>query len=490
MFTPPQSFPEGKRLNVRKLLYLPRVLSARERWFLYASVAILGGGIVLGIWRYWIAHTTAEPEYGGTLVEGVISAAEPRLFNPLYSPYNDVDRDVTSLIYSGLFTYNREGVVIPDLAESYEIQEKGKKYLIRLRKDVVWHDGEPFTARDVVYTIRAAQDKDIQSPIRPNWQEGITVEEIDTYTVQFTLIGAYAPFLENLTLGILPAHIWEQIPPQNAFLANINQQPIGTGPYRFKKLLKDRSTGSIREITLEANERYYHTQPYIREIVFRFFQDEQFAMDAFRTGKIQAVSGLSLEGALHAPERAVVHRVNIPWYFAVFFNQSQSKVLADPAVRKALTLTTNREALVREVVKGEGTPQYSPLLPWQLGYSLVSGVSEFSVEKARNILEQAGWKDANGDGIREKTLKNSKSPSKLAFTLVTRDVRPELANTAELLKAQWREIGADVTVEVVEAGRLDDEIIRPRSYQALLFGEALNGDPDLFSFWHLSLIHI
>ncbi len=137
--------------------------------------------LCLIIQYYWSKNSIIVPREGGKYTEAIIG--QPRFINPLLAPFNDADRDISQLVFSGLMKYDDEGKIIPDLAENYEIKEDGKIYEFSLRKGIKWHDGVDFNANDVIFTIKILQDPEYTSPLRINWQ-GVKVEKIDDFKVR------------------------------------------------------------------------------------------------------------------------------------------------------------------------------------------------------------------------------------------------------------------------------------------------------------------
>jgi len=176
-------------------------------------------------------------------------------------------------------------------------------------------------------------------------------------------------------------------------------------------------------------------------------------------------------------------KFNIPAYYAVFFNQTESKVLADKTVRLALSYATDKKRIISKILSDKGIQIDSPLLPDWFGYTPETNIYEFALEHANNTLEAAEWKDLNNDGIREKTIDGEEI--ELEINILTTNW-PELQQTAELLKEQWEKIGARINLEILDAVTVQQDYIKPRQYEALLFGEVLNADPDPFAFWHSS----
>ncbi len=428
----------------------------------------------LGV-RYYYDATAEVPASGGEYSEGVVG--EIRYINPILSQTNDIDADLVALTFSSLLRTGSQGQLENDLAESYEISEDKLTYTFHLRQDVSWHDGEKLTADDVVHTIKTIQDQSYASPLIANWQ-GVRVEKTDDYTVNFILKNTYAPFLNNLTFGILPKHLWEQTTSSQFLLSELNFQPIGSGPYRFSSLKKDKN-GTIISIELTRSDSYYGNKPNIEDIVFKFYETEDEAISAFNRKEVKGINYVSpanLEKIVDADKKNV-HRLNIPRYYAVFFNQTQSKALADKNVRLALAYAADKDLLISEVLKGEGQKIDSPITPSLLGYNPNTKIYNSDKEYAKTLLDQAGWVDSDGDGIREK------NGEKLNFGLVATNWA-DIASTANLLRDMWKEIGADTTVQITDS--IQQDYIETRAYQALLFGEILSYDPDPFSFWHSS----
>ncbi|MBU2472495.1 peptide ABC transporter substrate-binding protein [Patescibacteria group bacterium] len=380
-----------------------------------------------------------------------------------------------------MFKYDGQGNLIPDLAEEYTISEDGLNYDITLKRNIFWHDGEPLTVSDIIFTIKTIQDSEYKSPLKDTWQ-GVEIEKIDEFTLRFKLNNTYAPFLHNLTVSILPRHLWFGISASNFVLAQYNLSPIGSGPYKFKEFSKD-DNGKIESMELVKNEKFYLPGPYIEKITLRFYNTQSDLINAYQKRKIDGLSFLSTANQSKLRNDLNVNKINLPIYYAVFFNQTESKALSDKIVRNALAYATNKEEIINQVLQGQGTPVNSPLLAGWLGYDTETKIYDFALEHAQNILEQADWKDLDSDGIREKTINNEEV--KLEITLLTTDW-PELKQTAQLLQEQWQKIGMKVNLEIVDATTVQQEYIRTRQYQALLFGEVLNTDPDPFAFWHSS----
>ncbi|RJQ13416.1 hypothetical protein C4553_03465, partial [Candidatus Parcubacteria bacterium] len=332
---------------------LPSLLEPRELYTVWAAIIIILFSALSWLFFDRIYNYTNAPEAGGEYREALIG--QPRFINPILSESNDVDRDLTSIIYSGLMKYTPSGSIEPDLAESYEVEEEGLVYIVRLRDEVSWHDGRPLRADDIIFTVNAAQNPDYKSPVRTNWQNA-RIEKIDDRTVRFILNQPSTSFIETMTLGIMPSHIWSNISVRNFALAEPNLTPIGTGPYKFSNLSKD-GTGFVRSLQLEVNDDYYDEKPYIKNLVFNFYETENEAIAAWNNGEVMGLSFFNLKNLkfLQRQTEANFHKITLPRFVGVFFNQTQHKALADKNVRLALRYATDKRSIIRETLGNNAT---------------------------------------------------------------------------------------------------------------------------------------
>ncbi|HEX7586189.1 MAG TPA: ABC transporter substrate-binding protein [Patescibacteria group bacterium] len=440
----------------------------------YFLIALLIGSLAAWGLFFYFSKTTAVATYGGEYIEGIVG--QPQHLNPVIAVSNNADDDITQIIYSGLLKYNAEAKLQSDLAESYEISEDKMLYTFHLRQDVLWHDGQPLTAEDILFTVNLITDPAYKSPLRGNWQ-GIETTMVDNHTITFGVKNPYAGLLNNFTFGVLPKHIWETISPDQFPLADVNLEPIGSGPYKYASYQKD-SSGNIISYKLAANPGYYAGKPYISKMTFNFYPDDNSILEAYNKKEIMGISGLSPQKTtqIKLQQSTALHKFNIPRYFAVFLNQTKSIPLANDEVRFALSYATNREEIINKVLNGNGTPIYSPILPGMIGYSDEIEKRQFDLEKANKLLDDNGWSRGE-DGVR------SKNGVALEIDLATTEW-DELQQTAEMIKEQWGKIGARVNLNILSISDIQQNYIRPREYEALLFGQVLGADPDPYSFWH------
>ena len=300
--------------------------------------------------------------------------------------------------------------------------------------------------------------------------------------MSFTLKAPYAPFLENATLGILPKHLWQGVTAEEFPFSTLNQKPVGSGPYSIASVQQN-SSGIPTEYDLNGFVNGVRP-PYISTVVFKFYATDNALETAFNRGEVQAAYGIPTDTvtAAHAIHEAIFGRV-----FAVFFNQNQNPIFAESAVREALDVSVDKTAIVSTVLKGYGSVIASPLPPDTVGISQNPESSkEDRVKAAQALLIKAGWKIGT-DGVFEKriTVNKKKQTARLQFSLSTSNV-PELKSAAEIVANSWKAIGADVSLKFFDQNDLTVDVLRPRTYDALLFGMVVGSELDLYPFWHSS----
>lgn len=487
--------PRQKLPTWKQFCHLSEFLTRPEKLIL----RVISGLIIIAIFSlliqvYW-THSQLVPKAGGSYTEGLVGA--PRYINPLFAQANDVDLDLAALIFSGLLKYTDDGPA-KDLAADYQISSDQKIYTFHLRQDVVWQDGEKFNAEDVLFTFNRIKNPQTKTPLYYNFN-GATIEKLDNFTVRFTLEEPFAPFLESLTVGILPNHLWQNTTPENTLLAEYNLKPVGTGPYQFKSLLKNKD-GAIKSFHLVRNAHYYQAAPFIDEMNFKFYPSFENVVEALNNKNVDGISYLPKEirGRIINNRNLNFHLLNLPQYTAVFFNYDQSPILKDVAMRKILSHAVNKEKIVNEILNAEAQIIQGCVLPGTLGYTSDFVIFPYNVEHAREELDKAGWvlADYKVEKIEMKDGKEVKFTEEypysvrkkqnryLEFTLTTVN-QPETVKIAKELQQEWQQINVKMNLDIVDPDKMPG-IIKSRSYEALLYGQILGYDPDPYPFWHSS----
>ncbi len=429
-----------------------------------------------------------RPARGGEIVEGLVG--QPRFINPVLAAASSVDSDLSKIIFAQLIKFDKDLNLVPDLAENLPIVSKDQKtYTIKLKPNLKWQDGKPLRADDIIFTIQTIQNSEYESPLRGNFSR-VKVEKVDDLTVNFTLREVSASFLLNFMIGIIPKHIWEGLSPNNFRLSDDNLKPIGSGPFAIREIKKT-SNGPIKSLTLRANDPYHQRRPYLNRVVFKFYPDNDQLVAAYHGKEITNLGYVPFDrkAFIENSNGAIQYRINLPQYSAVFFNL-KDPVLADKAVRQALWLATNRKIIIDEVYQGFSKETFGPILPGNLGYNPeVEKITHTNLNEAADILNRGGWALDPATNIRVKnsakgsTASGGKRP--LEINLATNSFVLNV-KTAQVLETQWEALGAQVNLVIVSPIDLEQQYIRPRNFQALLFAENTGADPDPFAFWHSS----
>lgn len=439
------------------------------------------------------------PEKGGTITEGIVGV--PTLVNPVIA-LSDADKDLVALVYSGLMRKTPEGEFIPDLAESFDISPDGTVYTFVIKKDAKFHDGKHVTADDVIFTIEKIKDPIIKSPRKLGW-DGVSVSKKDNYTVVFTLAKSYISFMDNMTIGILPSHLWKNVNVNEFNLSTLNTKAIGSGPYKINSVVKN-NDGVSEEYNLNRFKNFTLGKPRIKHLNIISYSNEKELVKAILNHSIDQAGGISPENTENIEKgNFAIHTVTLPRIFGIFFNANVNKIFNDQEVVKAFNKAIDRQHIVDQVLGGYGSIIYNPIPEKMSRETEEDKYSNSTIEEANLILEKAGWvmgedgvrtkggtttktttKKVNGRTIKQ-TIKSTTPTTRLSFSLTTGDT-PELKRTAELIKEQLGKVGAEVDIsKVYETGQLN-QLIRARNYEALFFGQVISHESDLYSFWHSS----
>jgi peptide/nickel transport system substrate-binding protein len=466
-------------------------------------VVIASGVALLATLLIYVAltfSTSVVPARGGTYVEGMVG--QPHAINPLLCQFNDIDRDLCSLVFNGLMRLDPHGLPQPDLAaRPVETSPDGLIYTVTLRSDVRWHDGQPFTADDVLFTINLVKDPDFPGPqdLAELWRT-VEITRINAYNLSFKLQEPFAPFPDYLTLGIVPAHVLRSIPPGDVVSADFNLHPVGTGPFKVEDVAIER--GQVDHVVLASNPYFFGSQPFLDKIEFKFFADDAAVFNAYRAGQIQGIARVPYGELprLRQFPHLNVFSAPVAGYTLIFFNHASPDMpfFQDIKVRQALLYALDRQKIVDQVLGGNGIVMRGPLLPGTWAFDPDMPVVEPDPNKARALLDEDGWiigrpaKDPRpagsagaATGVDVPVLLpvgvRNKDGRALSFTLLTNNDPVHLA-MAKSVAEQWSAIGVTVTVKAVPM--LVTNYLEPRSFEAVLVDLSLAGDPDPYPFWH------
>jgi peptide/nickel transport system substrate-binding protein len=423
-------------------------------------------------------NPVVEPESGGVYVEGLVGALG-RL-NPLLDAYNRADQDVNRLLYSRLLRFDENGLPHGDLADSWGISSDGLTYNISLRPNATWHDGQPVTSDDVIFTIEMMRSEHslLNAAQRELWFQ-VNVERLDEKNLRFVLPEAYSPFLENLTFGIVPAHLLGDLDFDQITNDHFNLQPVGSGPYRFDKLIVE--DGQIKGVVLVPNQNYFGAVPYIEQVIFRYYATSAAALVAYQQGETMGIGQVTpdiLPQVLNEPKIGLQTGL-LSGLSLIYLNLDNPDVpfFQDVAVRRALLAGLNRQWMIDHILSGQAVQANGPIFPNSWAY--YNGIERvaYSPNTASNLLRQAGY-----------TVSASNMVT-FTFELLFPDDETHAA-LAESIRDDWNALGLNVTLTALPYDELVNDHLVTRDYQAALVDLNLtqNADPDPYPFWHQAQI--
>ena len=421
-----------------------------------------------------------EPVQGGSYTEAIIGSIQ-RL-NPVLDTYHAADRDIDRLIYSRLVTFDDRGLPQPDLAESWGVSADGTVYNITLKADVKWHDGQPLTSDDVLFTIEMmrAGEGVVPDDLRSFWND-VEVVIFDEQNFQFRLPEPFAPFLDYLAFGVLPRHLLGSLTFVEMVDAPFNLQPVGSGPYKFNGLYVE--DGAILGVELVANENYYDQPPFIEKMIFRYYADGSAALQAYREGEVQGIGGIPVEVLPEALKETTlsIYSSRLPEMTLVLFNLQDDSVpfLQESVVRRALLMGINRQYMIDKVFQGQGILADGPIFPGTWAYNESQERVPYDPAWAIDLLRA---EDYNLTGV-EGTVR-VKDDVSMEFSMIYPDTLQHKA-MAEQIQSDWAAMGVKVNLEAVPYDQLVLDRLTNRTFQAALvdLNMARTPDPDPYPFW-------
>ena len=431
--------------------------------------------------------TFVQPVHGGSYAEGLVG--QSIRLNPLLDRGNQVDRDIDRLLYGALIRFNSFGDPVPELAESFAVSADATLYNFTIREGAIWHDGEPVTADDVIYTYSKFAEEGYSAPddLRQLWAE-IEIVKLDDKNIQFQLPERFAPFMDYMTVGLLPDHLLRGVDGESLIDHPFNLEPIGSGPFRFEGFQRDES-GEVIGISLTAFEEYVLGPPFLERVEFLFFDDSEQALQAYQEGEVDGIGQVSeeiLELALAQPELNL-HSVRSPSTAIVFLNtqHADKAYLREKDFRQALMLAVDRERMIGELLDGQGLVASGPILPGHWAAAPNLEPLPFDTARAEELLAGQGWEIPTGISAGAPEYIRTDGESQLTLQLAHVD-DPLYVEVAQMLQLSWQKIGIDVELVPVPASVILSDMLIPREFDAVLteLDASQAADPDPYSFWH------
>lgn len=415
---------------------------------------------------------SGPPAYGDAIILG--SIGEPSTLIPILAS-DSASRDVAGQVYNGLVRYDKNLKLEPELAESWEVSPDGLVITFHLRKGVKWHDGQPFTSRDVLYTYKVTIDPKTPTAYAENFKQVKTAEAPDPYTFRVTYGKPFAPALESWGESILPAHLLEG---KDITKSDLGRNPVGTGPYR----LKEWTAG--QQLVLESNHDYFEGRPRIDRFIYRIIPDSSTMYMELKAGGLDymGLSPVQYQRQTNTPEfasRFNKYRYPASAYTYLGYNL-RHPLFRDKRVRQAITSAISKDEIIQGVLLGMGQVSHGPYKPGTWPYNANIRDLDYNPARAKQLLAEAGWQQRNADGF---LIKDGKP---FSFTILTNQGNDLRLKTALIIQQRLKAVGINVKIRVVEWASFLKNFIDKGDFEAIVMGWTIPPDPDLFDVWHSS----
>ena len=418
------------------------------------------------------ASVNEAPAYGDIIVEGSIGDASNLI--PILST-DATSHGISSLVFNGLVKYDKNLNIVGDLAESWDISADGLVFTFHLREGVRWHDGQPFTADDVLFTYQVTINPKTPTAYAGDFLKVKKAAIIDSYTFRVTYDKPFAPALTSWSASILPRHLLEGKEITKSPLA---RHPTGTGPYIFKEWV----TG--QKIVLISNPDYFEGRPYIDGYIMRIIPDMATMFLELRAKGVDRMNLTPLQYTRQTENN--MFRKNFNKYRYLSFGYTylgynlENPLFRDKRVRQAISYATNKEEIIKGVMLGLGQVATGPFKPGTWAHNPNVKRYPYNPEKAKELLTDAGWKDTDGDGILDKDGKP------FIFEIITNQGNEVRAKCAEITQRRLADIGIKVKIRIIEWAAFVNDFINKRRFDATILGWTITLDPDLYDVWHSS----
>lgn len=425
------------------------------------------------------ADGAARGDSDGSISAG--SIAIPIVADPVFNPWHPnafaESNVVNRVLFSGLTKPGLELAPAPDLAASWEVSDDGLAWTFFLREDVTWHDGEAFTADDVVYTFNEiALNTELGANNMSYFSSLERVDAVDEYTVVFTLTKPVAalPAYLSFNTEILPKHIFQGQDPWDLISFN-KEKPIGTGAFRMD------SYTSGQSVRLIANPDYYDGAPKLERVEYKVLADVNTHVAQLLTGELSifALDDQAALSRLEAARDVEIVPAYTPRFFWIALNQ-ENDLFTDVKVRRGMLHAIDRPYIIETVLNGYGTPADAGISPaMQCYYNSDVPRYEYDPERAARLFAEAGWEDSDGDGVLDK----DGTPFSFLFEV---GIQGNLVRIGQIVQQQLREAGIDARFETLEWNTMIQKNVIRRDYDMILNWWRYPADPDLLPYFHSS----
>lgn len=418
------------------------------------------------------ASSDNKSAYGDILVRGDIGDASNLI--PLLAS-DTASHNICGMIYNGLVKYDKDMNIVGDLAESWDISQNGLAITFHLRKGVKWHDGQPFTAADVLYTYQVTVDPKTPTAYAGDFLKVKKAEALDDYTFRVTYDKPFAPALISWSSSILPKHLLQG---RDITKSTLSRHPVGTGPYKFKEWV------SGQKIVLVSNPDCFEGQPYIDGRITRIIPDTATMFLELRAQNLGMMGLTPLQYTRQTENNLFKNNFNKYKYLSFAYTylgyNLKNPLFADKKIRQAISYAVNKDEIISGVLLNLGKPANGPYKPGTWAYNDKVKIYHYNPQKARELLQEAGWTKRNNEGVLEKDGKP------FAFEIVVNQGNETRQKCAEIIQRHLKEIGIIVKIRVLEWSSFVTDFINKRRFDAVILGWTIPLDPDAYDVWHSS----
>lgn len=416
-----------------------------------------------------IKQTSGNDNFGDYYVESSIGDAS--YLNPILAS-DSASSDINNLVFNGLVKYDKNINIIGDLADSWNVSGDGKTIIFNLRKNVRWHDGQPFTAEDVQFTYQKLVDPKVKTPYSSDFELVKKFEIINPYKIKITYKEPFSPGLISWGMGIIPKHIF-QTGDFNTHPSN--RKPIGTGSYKFAEWKTD------EKIVLEANPDYFEGPPKISKYIYRIIPDQSVQFLELRNETIDSMGLTPDQYNAYKNFFKNYNKFRYPSFgYAYLGYNLLNPLFKEKEIRQAIAHSINKKEIIDGILLGLGVPATGPYPPTSWAYNPVVADYDYNPEKAKKIFQKFGWIDSDKDGWLDKNGK------KFEFTIITNQGNKSRAVAAELIQSHLKKVGIKVNIRILEWSTFIHQYIDKKNFDAVILGWSLSRDPDQYPLWHSS----
>ena len=389
-------------------------------------------------------------------------SSSPNRLNP-YLATDSASGEISSWIYRGLVKFDKDGNIIPDMAQSWRFEDN-KTLIFYLKRGILWHDGVEFSAKDVAFTYKWLNQDSVITPYKSDFKYVLSVEALDKYIVKVTYSQAYFKALSIWMGGIIPKHLWER--EKNPMQSPLNKKAIGTGPYMMKEPFR------VNErITLYANRDFYEHSPRIKKQIFHYIPDPSTQFMMLKSGKLDIGSLTPNQLAMQIDDefkkRYAIYEKPSQGYTYIGFNLKK-KPFNNPKVREALSLAIDRQEIIDLLFFSHGKACYGPFMPGSDVYPTDYKPPKYNPQLAKKLFKEAGY--------------DNKHP--LRFTLTTNTGNETRVYAAQIIQQQLARVGVEMKIRSMEWQAFLNTVVFPRNFDAVLLGWSLSLIPDAYPLWH------